>query len=630
MNRPLKTSQRIVEETEPEERDDAVIGRAMRSSLVALFMLAVIGGVAFFLLTRPKRLPPIKETKLAPVQIREATTLEIPVVKFVDVTTEVGIEFKHNNGATGRKLLPETMGGGVAVLDFDNDGDQDVLFVNSNDWPEDQDAGKPSITKSPSSKSPSTMVLYRNDEGTFTDVSAGSGLDVSMYGMGAAVGDFDNDGLVDVFITAVGSNALFRNLGDGKFEDVTATAGVAGDAARWSSSAGWFDYDNDNDLDLFVANYVEWTRAYDESQNFQLVGGGRAYGRPQNFEGTFPYLYRNEGSGKFADVSREAGVQIRNPLTSVPLAKSLGVTFCDLDLDGYVDILLANDTVQNLLLRNTGQGKFSEIGVLSGIAFDSSGNARGAMGIDVAPFRGSSAMAIAIGNFANEMTALYVSRRGSLQFFDEAVSTGLGPSTRGELTFGLFYFDYDLDGRLDLFCSNGHLEEEINRVQPSQHYEQPPQLFWNAGAEQGTEFVRVDSAHCGEQLQKPMVGRGATYLDFDSDGDVDILVTAAGRAPRLLRNDNDLSRHYLRLKLVGDGQRCNRDAIGSWVEVRIGEQIMRAQVMPTRSYLSQVELPLTFGLGERDKVDEVIVHWPDGEIQSLQTLAVDQMHVIER
>ncbi len=603
-------------ESEVEERDDAVIGRALRGSLVVIVILVVIAGTAAYILTRPKPLPPVKETRMAAAQVREESGVEVPVVMFRDITKMSGVTFKHNNGAAGEKLLPETMGGGCAVLDFDNDGDQDVLFVNSRSWTE--------------SDKPSSMVLYRNDDGHFTDVTEGSGLDVSMYGMGAAVGDYDGDGLSDVFITAVGSNALFRNLGDGNFEDVTQTVGIAGDAGRWSSGAGWFDYDNDGDLDLFVCNYVEWNREYDVAQNFQLVGGGRAYGRPQNFEGTYPYLYRNDGGGKLTDVSESSGVQIKNSITGVPLAKSLGVTFCDLDSDGYLDIVVANDTVQNLLLKNTGEGTFVDMGVLSGIAFDSSGNARGAMGIDVAPFRGSGAMAIAIGNFANEMTALYVAKRGSLQFFDEAVSTGLGPNTRLELTFGVFYFDYDLDGRLDLFCSNGHLEEEINRVQPSQHYEQPAQLFWNAGADQGTEFVRVDAAHCGKDLQEPTVGRGAAYADFDGDGDLDIVTTAVGREARILRNDLDLDRHWLRIKLIGDGKKVNTDAIGSWVEVTLGDETLRQQVMPTRSYLSQVELPVTFGLGDRDQVDNVIVTWPDGEVQSLGKLDIDKLHTIRR
>ncbi|QEG02570.1 ASPIC and UnbV [Stieleria maiorica] len=609
----------VEEEEEEVLRDDAEIGRALRRSLVALIALVAVGGTLAFYLSRPEAAPPVRESELAKVSVREMPDVQVPKVTFTDITAEAGIEFVHNNGAVGDKLLPETMGGGAAVFDFDNDGDQDILFINSKDWPWDEPSDR--LSKS---------VLYRNDGGQFVDVSETSGLDLTDYAMGVAVGDFDNDDRVDVFIASLHHNHLFRNVGEGRFEDVTDLAGVAGEEDRWSTSAGWFDYDNDGDLDLFVCNYVGWSREYDQSQDFQLVGGGRAYGRPQNFEGTFPYLYRNEGDGTFTDVSEESGIQIRNPSTGVPLSKSLGLAFCDFDANGTLDVIVANDTVQNLLLSNDGKGHFTEVGALTGIAFDSSGNARGAMGIDVASFRGRKALAVAIGNFSNEMTALYVTKFGRMQFYDEAVSTGLGPSTRLLLTFGLVYVDYDLDGRSDLFCANGHLEEDINRVQPSQHYEQPPQLFWNAGPEHGTEFLAADRSHVGEDLLRPMAGRGAAYADIDGDGDLDLLITATGRAPRLLRNDQQLGHHWLRLKLEGDGQHCNRDAIGSWVEIKVGDEIIRQQVMPTRSYLSQVELPLTFGLGAADKVDRITVHWADGAHQEIDPLAVDQSHVIQR
>ncbi|TWT73985.1 CRTAC1 family protein [Allorhodopirellula solitaria] len=607
------------DEVDDELRDDAAISRALRGSFIALVCLAVVGAAVAYALSRPDAAPPVRESELATVEVRELPSVEIPAVPFADITDEAGIDFVHNNGAVGDKLLPETMGGGVAFLDFDDDGDQDLLLVNSKDWSWDE----------PSERS-NTSVLYRNDDGEFVDVTAGSGIDIPIYAMGAAVGDYDNDGRVDIFITAVGANHLFHNQGDGTFVDVSESAGVAGDEDRWSSSAGWFDYDNDGDLDLFVCNYVMWSREYDQSQGFQLVGGGRAYGRPQNFEGSFPYLYRNDGDGQFTDVSESSGVQVRNPATGVPLSKSLGLAICDFDNNGTLDLIVANDTVQNLLLRNDGDGHFTEIGALAGIAFDSSGAARGAMGIDVTSFRDRKAMAVAIGNFSNEMTALYVTKAGRMQFFDEAISTGLGPSTRLLLTFGLMYLDYDLDGRLDLFCANGHLEEDINRVQPSQHYEQPPQLFWNAGPEFGTEFLAVGEQQTGPDLLKPMVGRGATYADIDSDGDIDILITASGRKPRLLRNEQQLGHHWLRVKLVGDSERCNRDAIGAWVDVTVGDEVLSKQVMPTRSYLSQVELPLTFGLGDADAVQDVTVRWPDGESVSLGPLAVDQGHVIER
>ncbi|MBC8354863.1 MAG: CRTAC1 family protein [Planctomycetes bacterium] len=606
---------------ETEERDDAVIGTALRWSLLVFGIVGVIGAAVAFLLTRPAPPPPVRETKLARVEVREAPKVEIPVAPFTDVTELAGIRFKHENGARGKKLLPETMGGGCAFFDFDNDGDQDLLFVNGQQWPSNEDAA--------ADVARATLALYRNDgTGQFDDVTKGSGLDVSLYGMGAAVGDFDRDGRIDVFVSAVGTNRLFHNDGEGNFRDVTEGAKIGGEANEWSSSCGWFDYDGDGDLDLFVCNYVKWSREFDESQGFQLTGGGRAYGRPQSFEGTFPYLYRNEGSGKFSEVAEAAGLHIRNRDTNVPIAKSLGVTFADFDEDGQIDIIVANDTVQNLLFHNQGNGSFAEVGAIAGVAFDMSGNARGAMGIDAARFRDNDAIGIAIGNFSNEMTALYVSRGDQMQFMDESISTGLGPKTRLELTFGVFYFDYDLDSRLDLFAANGHLEEDINRVQPSQHYAQPPQLFWNCGRQAETEFLPVPIQNCGEDLLAPMVGRGSAYADIDGDGDLDVIVLTSGQAPRLLRNEQSLGHHWLRFKLIG--RECNPNAIGAWIEVQIGENIVKRQVMPTRSYLSQSELPVTIGLGDAKSVDHVVIHWPDGTNQEIGDVAIDQLTEIEQ
>jgi hypothetical protein len=605
------------EDGEP-ERDDAVIGVALHWSAAVLAVLVLVGvGVAYWL-TRPEPAPQVKETQLAQVAVREASKLEIPAVAFTDITADAGLRFVHENGAAGEKLLPETMGGGCAFFDFDGDGDQDILLVNSQRWPWD---ARPKTE-------PATAALYRNDgQGKFEDVTAGSGLDVSIYGMGVAAGDYDSDGRVDVFLSAVGANRLFRNVGDGKFEDVTNIAGVAGDGKTWSTSSGFFDYDRDGDLDLFVCNYVVWSREYDVAQNFQLTGGGRAYGRPQNFEGTFPYLYRNDG-GKFTDVSAEAGVQVRNPATQTPMAKSLGVTFVDFDRDGWLDVIVANDTVQNFLFHNQKDGSFQEIGALVGIAFDMDGAARGAMGIDAARFRNNEALGVAIGNFANEMTALYVSYDGEPQFTDEAVSTGLGPESRLELKFGVFFLDFDLDGRLDLFSANGHLEEDINRVLPSQHYAQPPHLFWNCGPEHGAEFLPVPTEKCGAEILQPMVGRGSSYADIDSDGDTDVLVMVVGQAPRLFRNDQQLNHHWLRFKLIG--RQDNRDAIGAWVEVQLADRTLWRQVMPTRSYLSQVELPVTFGLNGEDRIQRVTIHWPDGTKQRVENTEVDAPHTIQQ
>jgi hypothetical protein len=603
-------------DAETEERDDAVIARALRWSLAAVAIVGgVVGGALYLAWPEPAPVE-TRQTSLAKVALRDTQPYSVPRVTFTDVTDAAGIAFRHQNAARGEKLLPETMGGGCAFFDFDNDGDQDLLLVNGlRRWPWDQAAGE---------GPEATAALYRNDgAGKFDDVTNGSGLDAPMYGMGVATGDYDNDGRVDVFLSAVGLNRLFHNEGEGQFADVTATAGVGGRDDQWSTSCGWFDYDNDGDLDLFVCNYVAWSRQYDAGQNFQLTGGGRAYGRPQNFEGAYPYLYRNDGAGRFADVSEEAGLQIQNPNTGVPMAKSLGVVFEDVDGNGWIDVVVANDTVQNFLFHNEGDGTFREIGAEAGIAFDMNGNARGAMGIDAARFRDDDSLGVAIANFANEMTALYVAYGDRMQFMDEAISTGIGPSSRLELKFGLFFWDYDLDGRLDVLTANGHLEDEINRVQPSQHYAQRPHLFWNCGASQTTEFLPVTAEFCGEDLMKPLVGRGATYADVDNDGDLDALLTGIAERPRLLRNEQNSEHHWLRLKL--HGTRSNRDAIGSLVEVELKDRVLRRHVSPTRSYLSQVELPASFGLGAESEVRRVTVRWPDGSTQNVVVDQVDRL-----
>src|SRR5579859_2811773 len=546
---------------------------------------------------------------LALGQVAATAAEEPPLAKFTDITAPAGITFSHVNGAYGDKLLPETMGGGVAFLDFDNDGHQDLLFINSCYWPGHVPAGK----------APPTMALYRNDgHGHFTDVTAGSGLDVSFYGMGVAVGDYDNDGLPDVFITAVGGNQLFHNEGGGKFREVTREAGVGGAPDGWSTSAAWIDYDNDGRLDLFVCNYIRWSPELDRAAPFELPNIGRAYGPPRNFEGVFPYLYHNDGRGHFTDVSAAAGIQVRNSATGHPVAKSLAVAPVDVDNDGWIDLVVANDTVQNFLFHNegaSGKSGFKEIGARSGIAYDAYGLTRGAMGIDSARFRSDDSLGIAIGNFANEMNALYVAQRDSLLFADEAIKAGVGPASQNLLKFGLFFFDYDLDGRLDVLTANGHLEPEINRVEGTQEYRQPAQLFWNRGAKSGLGFVPVPPDKCGSDLFKPIVGRGSAFADIDGDGDLDVVLAQLAGPPLLLRNDQKLGHHWLRLKLIGT--KSNRDAIGAWIKVRFAGHNLTRQVMPTRSYLSQSELPVTIGLGNADHVDSVEIRWPSGTTQKV-------------
>ncbi len=591
--------------------DDAIIGRAFRWS-AGVILLLTLAGVLAWRLTRPAaETTPVREKVVGQVADLPAPAAPLPQVTFTDVTSAAGIRFVHTSGARGRKLLPETMGAGAAFLDHDGDGDQDLLFVNSTWWPGEEGEGPAP-----------TQALYRNDgDGRFQDVTRQAGLDLTFHGMGVAVGDMDGDGDPDLYLTALGPNRLLRNDG-GRFTDVTAASGTGGAPDAWSTSAGFFDYDNDGDLDLFVCNYVRWSPEIDLELNFTLNGRDRAYGPPTNYEGVHPYLFRNEGGGVFTDVSREAGIQVANSATGLPEAKALALSFADLDQDGFMDVLVANDTTRNFLFHNRGDGTFQEVGTLAGVGYDGAGKATGAMGIDVA--RGEEdRLAVAIGNFANEMTSFYMSWPGqSLRFTDEAAGQGVGAPSRLALSFGLFFFDYDLDGRLDLLQANGHLEEDIQQVQASQTYRQPVQLFWNAGPDARLPFVEVPPEATGD-LSRPLVGRGAAYADMDGDGDLDVVLTQAGGPPLLLRNDQALGHHWLRLAL--EGAAPNRDAIGAWVELTADGRTQRLQVMPTRSYLSQVERPVTFGLGGATRIESLRVLWPGGGVQEVEVPGVDRV-----
>ncbi len=363
--------------------------------------------------------PPAKPTAapkaVAPVRPAEVKAEALPSVKFVDITKEAGITFVHHNGALGEKLLPETMGSGVACFDCDGDGDIDLFFVNSSYWPGHE------------VKPPPTQALFRNDgKGHFDNATKDAGLDKTFYGQGVAVGDYDNDGDQDLYVTAIGGGHLFQNDGKGHFKEITTEANAGGPRGSWLTGAAFLDIDNDGDLDLFIANYINWTREIDKVQGFQLTGIGRAYGPPTSFEGSLCALLRND-AGHFTDISESAGIQVRTPDLKMPLGKSLGVAPYDVDGDGLVDIAVANDTVQNFLFHNKGQGKFEEMALVSGVAFDQSGSPRGGMGIDWAPFLNDERLGLAVGNFANEMTALYVcDHPASMQFSDLANIYGLG------------------------------------------------------------------------------------------------------------------------------------------------------------------------------------------------------------
>jgi enediyne biosynthesis protein E4 len=552
------------------------------------FLLAAIISSGCKKADTPTATNPSSETASASPSPSPSPTPPRPTgpIEYTDVTNQAGIRFKHNSGAFGKKYLPETLGNGCAFLDYDNDGWQDVVLVNSSDWPEHKTAK-------------SLLALYHNNQdGTFTDVTRQSGLAIEMYGIGVAVADYDNDGNQDLYITCVGPNHLFRNLGNGKFSDVTARAGV-GDPG-FSTSAAWFDYDNDGKLDLFVANYVDWTVETD--QLCSLDGKNKSYCTPQSYKGQSSVLYHNKGNGTFANVTEAAKL-------NDPTSKSLGVVMLDYNDDGRMDLFVANDTEPNKLYKNNGNGTFSDEAVAAGVAFSESGTARAGMGADAGDFEGTGRQGIVVGNFTNESMALY-RNDGTGLFTDEAPNSGIGKMSAQSLTFAVFFFDYDLDGLLDVFAANGHVSDDISVVQPNVKYAQPPHLFRNKGKRKFEETT----SKLGRALQRAIVGRGAAYADFDNDGDLDLLITSNNGPARLLRNENGNQNDLLRIKTVGS--RSNRDGIGAKVTLKSAKGLKLFNIVKTgSSYCSQSELPLTFGLGppEEGRSLTVEVVWPSGQ-----------------
>jgi hypothetical protein len=540
-----------------------------------MFCLAVAGSAAFFL---------------------SATTTPVSV-RFTDVTSAAGIHFVHTAGKSGKKYLPETMGSGVAVLDVYGDGWPDLLFVNSKPF-------------GPHTKK-SLCALYRNNHnGTFTDITAGSGLDVEMYGLGVAVADYDNDGRDDVYITAIDGDHLFHNEGNGKFRDATKSSGIHN--ANFGTSAAWFDYDRDGKPDLFVANYVQWTEKADLWCS--MDGSTKSYCTPESYKGTSSKLYHNLGNGRFEDVTEKAGL-------ADSTSKSLGVAVFDMDNDGWPDLFIANDTQANKLYRNNHNGTFSEVGVSAGVALGEDGTARGAMGVDAADYDHSGRFDLLVGNFSNQMMGLY-HNDGTGLFVDEAQSLPVGRDSLLDLTFGAFFFDYDLDGYPDIFAANGHIEEGISRVQPKIQFREPPLLFHNAGH---GKFEDV-SKDVGPDLQRPIVARGAAYLDYDHDGDLDIVITTNDGPAYLLRNDGGNRNHWLTLKLVGT--KSNRSALGAVVHVESALGGQMQEVHSGSSYCSQSDLALTFGLGQDDVAKSIVVYWPSGQVDKLYNVKANQFKTV--
>jgi hypothetical protein len=520
-------------------------------------------------------------------------------IQYRDITARAGISFIHNNGAFGKKYLPETMGPGCAFIDYDNDGWPDILLVNGEDWPGHKRAS-------------STLKLFHNNhDGSFTDVTRKAGLAVSMFGLGVAVGDYDNDGYDDLFISALGQSHLFHNRGNGTFTDVTKSAGLWG-PNEFSTSAAWVDYDRDGKLDLVVANYVQWSLPGDLFCT--LDGVHKSYCTPESYQGVSARLWRNLGAGKFEDATRKAKFYD-------PTSKSLGVAILDSNSDGWPDILLANDTQPNKLYLNKQNGTFEERGVSAGIAFSEDGVARAGMGVDAADYDRSGRPSLIISNFANQMMSLYHNEGNGL-FVDEAPRSEVGRASLITLGFGCFFFDYDNDGWLDIFVANGHIENEIERVQKRVKYAEPPHLFRNLT---GGRFQEV-SPSLGAAFNTPKVARGAAYADIDNDGFLDLLVTTNRGRAYLYHNDGGTN-HSLRVKLVG--VKSNRDGIGAVVRVVSGDDQQGQMLRSGSSYLSQSELVLTVGLSSHPNADSIEVLWPSGQVDRLSNLNAGQTVTIQ-
>lgn len=505
--------------------------------------------------------------------------------EFRDVTAAAGVKFVHNNGAYGKKYLPETLGPGVAFIDYDNDGWPDIFLVNGTDWP------------GHATKHTTPKLYHNNHDGTFTDVTHKAGLDVEMFGLGVAVGDYDNDGYDDLFVTAYGQSHLFHNNGNGTFADVTQRAGFAG-VKEFSTSAAWVDYDRDGRLDLVVANYVTWSPEAD--LYCTMDGKSKSYCTPESYKGASIRLWHNNGDGTFSDVTKHAGLY-------EPTSKTLGIAILDFDNDGWPDILLSNDTQPNKLYRNNGNGTFTEKAVVAGVAFSEDGVARAGMGVDTADYDRSGNTSLMITNFSNQMISLYHNEGRGL-FVDEAPRSEVGRASLLTLGFGCFFFDYDLDGWPDILVVNGHIDPDIQKVQANVKYAEPPHLFRNLGKGKFAEVTKT----AGATFAAARVGRSVAYADAYNNGRLDILMSTNGGPVSLFKNEPvGTANHSLRVKLVGT--KSNRDGIGAVVSVTTAEGTQTQMLRSGSSYLSASEVVLTFGVGQQNKVDSVEIRWPSGQ-----------------
>ncbi|HEX9757950.1 MAG TPA: CRTAC1 family protein [Nitrospiria bacterium] len=529
-------------------------------------------------------------------------------IMFTDVTQKAGIKFIHENGGTGQYFYPETFGSGVCVIDYNADSAPDLVLINGN-----RDFS--SLKKQKELKPiPNSIVLYHNNgNGTFSDRTQQAQIISELYGMGCSVGDYDNNGFQDLLVTGYEGFTLYHNQGKGSFEDVTQKAFQGKSQKGWATGSLWFDYDRDGDLDLFVGHYVQWSPKTDLWCT--IDGKEKSFCGPEPYSGETNRLYQNRGDGTFQDVTKPSGLLNTK-------GKTLGVSMLDMDEDGWMDLVIANDMVPNFLYRNKQDGTFVEAALKKGLFVNERGLAKAGMGIDVADFENDGGPGILIGNFAHEQLSLFVRREKGV-FVDESRNRGLAIPSHFFLTFGLFFFDFNLDGLLDIFTANGHVDRHASLISKGSTYQQRPLLF-RQNKEKKFDEVGLDH---GKALTRPVLGRGAVYLDYDEDGDLDIFLTENGGRPILYRNEGGNQNHWLRIGLVGT--ESNRDGIGALVKVKVGDQVLQAMVKTGSSYLSQSELPLTFGLGELKQAEWIEVQWPLGKVEKHDNIKSDQFIVFK-
>ncbi len=521
--------------------------------------------------------------------------------RFVNITRSSGIRFIQNNGAFGKKYLPETLGSGVCFIDYNNSGYQSILFVNGESWP-----------GHPVRRGRTTMELWRNNgNGTFTDVTRQAHLNVPMYGLGCAVGDYNNDGCDDVFVTAVGQNQLFRNNCNGTFTDVTKKAGLWG-PKELSTSAAWVQTTRDGDLDLVVDNYVKWSPKTDIYCT--INGKTKSYCNAEEYQGESLRFWHNNGNGTFTDDTKKAGLYNSND-------KSLGIAVADFNDDGWPDIAVSNDTEPNKLYINNHNGTFTDEGVTAGIAYSGAGMARAGMGIAAADYDHSGYPSLIITNFSNQMLSLYHNEGNGL-FINVSPHSNIGRASLLTLGFGCFWFDYNLDGWPDFFALNGHIDPGINAIQRQVHYAEPPLLFKNLGNGRFTNVTR----QMGTSFNQRRVGRGAAYGDVNNDGAPDLVITTNHGPASLFLNEGETN-NSLRIKLVG--VKSNRDGLDSVVKVRSGGMTQTEMLTNGGSYLSSSELILTFGLGRQKKADWVQINWPSGHKDIVKDVAANELITVK-